>query len=307
MRRNHVAAFGVAALTAVTVSACGSSGSNTSGSNSASSGTQTVLGTEISRAAAVSGAEKGYSFNLKMNEQVSGTNVSIAGTGSFSAASHAGQVHMTIGGLPGSASTQLDEIITKTTDYVKPPAQLASRIPGGKEWLALNLADVSKLTGIPGLSTLFSGSGETSDPAQFLKYLQAEASSVTKVGTAQINGVNTTEYKVVVNLSKAAASVPAAQRAAVSAVLAKVEKEVGVSTFPMTVYIDSANLVRRILFGFTVTPTGSTVHVKTAAQIDFLSYGAQPTPATPPASETLNLMSLLSELGSAGSGSGQSG
>ena len=62
---------------------------------------------------------------------------------------------------------------------------------------------------------------------------------------------------------------------------------------PVDAWIDSAHLVRRIALNFSEQVPSSSQQVNLAMQVNFISYGPQPSPAIPPASQTTNLLTLL--------------
>lgn len=309
MRRARWAtgAIGVAA-TAALIAGCGGSGGSTASSGSsgasssggsASSGTAAL--TAITRAADVSGSAAGYTVKLALTEaspSLGGT-ITGTGTGSFNVAKHAGTFALTLD-LPSSlaavGSLELSLISLNGNEYVKLPAIVASRLPGVKPWVEFNVAQLAKSAG---LSSLVGGT-DTADPAQFLQYLRAtSASGIHDVGTATVDGVVTTHYRAILDLAKAPNQLPASERAQAQAAISALEKATGLSTLPVNVWVDSANLVRRIRLSYGVRSSGHTAH--TTAQLDFLSYGPQPVPSAPPASQVSSIASLLGSLGAGAS------
>ena len=193
------------AVAAALVAGCGGS--------SGSGNTPTV---SLSRAADVSSTASGYRIAMSMQGTVPNAGqIHMTGTGSFSPAAHLGAATMQMD-LPSSAGTgtlQLGMVLDKTTVFMKLPASLTSKIPGGKPWLYINLSQVGQVAGIPGLGSLISSSSSLNDPGQYLDYLRAtSASSVKNLGQATVNGVHTTEYHAVVDMTKLPNAVPAAQR-----------------------------------------------------------------------------------------------
>ena len=64
-------------------------------------------------------------------------------------------------------------------------------------------------------------------------------------------------------------------------------KVISSGEIPVQVYVDSQDLVRRVVYNETVTTGGKSV--TSVIQIDFLDYGAQPAPSVPPADQVENL------------------
>jgi hypothetical protein len=264
------------------------------GGSSGSGNTPTV---SLSRAADVSGAASGYRVAMDLHETVPNTGqIHMTAAGSFSPADHIGAVtmHMDLPPSAGTQTLQLQMVLNQTTVYVKLPASLMSKIPGGKPWLDINLDQAGKLAGIPGLGSLISSSSSLNDPGQYLDYLRAtSAGSVKNLGPATVNGVRTTEYHALVDLNKLPASVPAAQRPSVQQLVNALKSKGLATQMPINAWVDSANLVRRIQLAFSepLPSTGQTISV--AMTENFLQYGPQPVPAVPSASQSTNLLSLI--------------
>jgi hypothetical protein len=267
---------------AVLVAGCG---------GSSGSGKPTTV--SLTRAADVSSAASGYRVALKLHETVpSAGQVEMTGSGSFSPATHAGAMTMEMD-LPGTGTLDLQVVLNKTTVYVKLPASLASKIPGGKPWLYVNLDQAGQAAGIPGLGSLISSTSSLNDPGQYLDYLRATSSgSVTSLGQATVNGVRTTHYHAVVDLTKLPEIVPAAQRQSVEQLVAALRSKGLATKMPIDAWIDSSNLIRQIQLAFRepVPSTGQSVSI--AMTEDFLAYGTQPAPAIPSPSQSTNLLSL---------------
>jgi len=283
---------GLAVMAGVTVLAgCGSS------SSGGSSGSAVQA---ITRAADVSTSAAGYAVTMHLTEDSSslGGTITAVGTGAFNVPKHAGSLDLNMT-LPGALSVigqlNLDVLTLGNTEYLKVPSQLSTRLPAIKPWVEINLAQVGKASGIPGIGSLLGGTN-TVNPAQFLEYLRAvSASGVHKVGAATVDGIATTHYQATLDLDKAPSLLPAAERAQATQAVAALEKLTGLHELPVNVWVDSANLVRRMTLDYTEHVSGQTVTGD--VQLDFTSYGAQPVPSAPPASEVSSLNSLISSLG----------
>jgi hypothetical protein len=224
--------------------------------------------------------------------------ITAAGIGRVSPQHHTGSIDlaMNLGNIPqvvqalGTSTLKISELIDGTTLYLKFPAQLTSKLPsfGSKPWVKIDLAKAASSAGIPGIGSLIDNPA-SSDPSQFLSYLHA-AGTVTKVGSATVNGVQTTQYHAVIDLDKVPSSEPAASRSQAQAAIAGLEKATNLHRIPVDVWIDGQNLVRRIRMNFRETTSGQTVGV--GITVDILDYGAQPPPAIPPPSQVTDASSL---------------
>lgn len=265
---------------ALLVAACG--GSSSSGRPS---------GVNAVRAAYVSSSGPGYQIAMKVTGNAAGHTINVTGTGAFSQAAHAGRMtmHMNPPTL-GREDLQIDEVILGKDVYLKLPASLAGKMPGGKPWLELNLSEIGKRAGIQGLSSLADTTGE--NPAHFLQFLRAGSSgSVQNLGHQMIDGVNTSGSRATIDLSKVVDALPASQRPSASSAIASIENLTGLHYLPITAWVDSSDHVRRIIVSATGHVEGQPFSEN--IQVDFVKYGPEPVPAAPPTAEVTNLMSLF--------------
>jgi hypothetical protein len=270
---------------------CGSSSSASHGKRAPAK----VTVADLTRAADVSARVAGFKTVMTLQETIPGAGtISMSGSGSFQAG-RVGSMALNVRG-PAAASAglsnlQMQFVLDRTTIYVELPATLASKLPGVKPWIEIDLAQVGKAAGIPGLSSLMNSDSQLSDPGQYFNYLRAVSSgSLEDLGTATIDGVQTTHYHAVIEPSKLPAVVPAAQRSAVEKAVAMMSKTMPAGV-PIDVWIDSGNLVRRIVVSEALTVSGQAETVD--VQEDFPEYGPQPAPVIPPASEVTNLSALI--------------
>jgi hypothetical protein len=212
------------------------------------------------------------------------------GSGAFDTRGHSGAMSMVMK-IPTEAGTtqsvQINEVLNGGTIYMQLPASLESSLGVlGKKWISI---DLSKASGIPGLSSLASNPAST-DPGEMLQYLKAASGGVTNEGRHQVDGFSTTEYHASLQISKIPGAVPASERAAAQAAMAKIQQLAHLSRLPVTVYIDNNQLVRRMTLSITATAQGQTIDE--AITIDLPEYGPQQPPTIPPASEVAPASSL---------------
>ncbi len=292
IRRTVIAVTSAAAIAAA-IAGCGV-GSQTSASSS--SAVATVPGSALARAADVSGSAKGYAFTMSMDETVPGAGtITVGATGTFSRPSRSGALEMTM--QSAGQNLQIQEIILGHTIYMKMPAALAQKIPGGKPWWALNLSELDASSNLSKMSSLMNSSSESS-PAMYLDYLRAESSSLQNLGQATVDGVSTTHYHATLNLEKAATHYPSPTRATMRAMLKRTPGKILDETdMPVDVWIDGSNLVRQVSMKMWLVPTGSSTVINATITMNFQSYGPQATPAAPPADQTLDVLALLKSEG----------
>jgi hypothetical protein len=254
----------------------------------------------VAKAATVSNQAPGMrmKFVLRLTTPVLPAPIVGNGSGTFNSAAHSGSVTFTmdLGGIPavtqllGSSKLQIQEILSGLTLYLKLPAALGHN-PAlhGKPWLKINLARAARAAGIPGVSSLLNNPSST-DPSQFLRYLEATSGGVTKVGSQSVDGFQTTEYRARINLDRVANAAPAADRAQVRQTIAALERVAHIHSMPVKVWIDARHLVRREELSFAETVSGQSVNA--AIRIDIPQYGPEPQPQLPPASQVADLTHL---------------
>ncbi len=292
MRRGMSAGRALATVggVAMMLSACGGSSPKP---------TVTVPASTLTRAAYVSSGASGYKMAMTVRETVGADRILTTGSGSFSVTAHAGAMSLQTSlpasvGDPALSSLREQVVINGGTVYMKLPPVVTSKLPGGKPWLELNLAALGQKAGLPGLSSLTGGTSSTTNPGQFLDYLRATSGgSVENLGSATINGIKTTHYHAEIDLTRLPNAVPSALRKGVEQFVAALQKKFKAGNMPVDAWIDSAHLVRRIALNFTEQLPTSTQQINLAMQVNFISYGPQPAPAIPPASQTTNILTLL--------------
>lgn len=221
--------------------------------------------------------------------------LTIKGNGAFNMAREEGALSFLISGLPSAARAklpggrlQMSELFKDGDIYIG-SSLFAGKLPGGARWMKLDLA---KLESDAGIDVQQLSSGE-SDPSQFLQYLRASGGTVKAVGHDALRGVQTTRYEGTIDLQKEAEQVPASNRAKVESTFKTLIAKTGVSTFPVTVWIDRHDRVRRLKTKVPVVENAATGSV----DVDYELFGFAATPAVtvPPAGETFDATKLSAQ------------
>lgn len=155
---------------------------------------------------------------------------------------------------------------------------LASRLPGGKHWLELDLSKLGRGAGLD-LGSLMSGSRLS--PADLLTMLKAEGSKVQDLGAASIDGVATTHYRITIDLAKALQAT-----GSTSPLLTRVAGKL--QTVPVDVWIGKDGLLHRV----GVSLDSSRRPFRLGLTMDIYDYGAQVTIAAPPSSDVFDVTQL---------------
>jgi hypothetical protein len=193
-----------------------------------------------------------------------GQTVRLAGSGDFQQQPRRGRASFSISGGPVNAS--LDEVIDGTSLYLRSPL-FARLLPQGKTWVTVDLQKIGSKLGVD------VGQLAQTSPTDVLPALR-KAGSVKKLGTATIDGVQTTHYQAVVDPKKLPGG---------SAL-----KSVQVSPFPIDAWIGTSDgLLRRLTLSETASAGGQSA--ATRWTMDFSNYGERVDVTAPPASETLDL------------------
>ncbi len=187
-------------------------------------------------------------------------------------------------GLPASPGEKWTILTEGLVLYMHAPT-LAQQLPGGKQWLKLDVEAVAKSRNV--------NLGQfrqltQSDPSQMLTYLRATSGKIEKVGSEDIRGVATTHYRAHVDLDKVADQAPPKLRKTFRTSIQSLERGLGSHTLPVDVWIDGDNLVRRLQEHLSVAGSG-----KVDFSVDFYDFGTSVSITPPPASETLDLGKVL--------------
>jgi hypothetical protein len=226
-------AFAGAALSALLLAGCSSGGGSGTTSN-------TNLAQLVADAATKSTASTSRMAITVDVSQPGSSSLEITGTGEFDYAKHAGDLTEKIPSVAGNPGGSVEIREIGQTVYVKVP----------------NAPDPSKPWVKTDASTFGAQNGGTqaSDPSQFLSYLRGASTGITDEGTETVRGEATRKLKANLDLRKAAAKLPQAQRQAVEQAI----QQLGTSTIPTVVWIDDQGRLRKMSFSLDVSSAGQT-------------------------------------------------
>jgi hypothetical protein len=238
-------------------------------------------------------AATGLKMDISLNESVGGPSVVFNATGSFTPKKDQGTMMMSmLAPADGGSTAPMQVVISGGTIYERLPPPLASRIPGGKPWLSVKLSQLNTLNQLPGLNAFIKESLTFDDPSQYLDFLSAAAAgSVKKLGYATVNGVQTTRYLTTIPVSKLPSSIPSMDRQAAAQLVLVLKSRLHATAMPVDVYVDRANLIRRLQTTLRGEFAGHPVSLAITENIT--RYGSQPAPAAPSPASTTDLLSLV--------------
>jgi hypothetical protein len=172
-------------------------------------------------------------------------------------------LHITIPGSGGAATT------SETASEVEAGGDVYYKLPVGLGGSATKPWTETSLTGTAG-----SESTEDEDPSQILLYLKEYATSVIRVGSADVGAVATTEYSANFN--------PADLKGATA-------EQKALGTIPLKVWLDGRHRIVQLTETLPVSSSASvptsTVPPPTTLTVGFSHYGEAVTVMIPPASE----------------------
>ena len=208
-----------------------------------------------------------------------GMSMSVTAAGAFDFARSRGMISM-------RAPVGMTEIFIPPTTYIKVPGGAGAPVPHGKSWVAVDAGTA----GGPMGSLFGPFGGESSNPADLLSSLTAISTSVTRLGTATVRGVQVTGYRVNIDPAKVAARLPRARRAG----FRDFASILGNGSIPVDVWVDGQNLVRQLRVTLHLPGgTGAPAHAQIVQTTDFSDYGAPVHVTAPPAAQVASLSQLM--------------
>lgn len=177
----------------------------------------------------------------------------------------------------------MHEIVTRTKLFMNWPI-LSAQIPGHKPWIEEDIGALGSAMGMNFGGMM--GQGSAGNPSEMLTYLKG-VSTLTKVGPATIAGVATTEYSGRLDYTKLASKGVISKKA-----LDTLRTEMGGTTVPFTLWLDSSDMVRQMEMNIRATAAnGPTVlmHV----ELGFSKFGEKVHIKVPPANQVYDATHLL--------------
>jgi hypothetical protein len=275
-----------AALVTAGVAACGTSGPGAGQSMRGTAAKGAAAPGHVVQAAYLATTNaKTAAFRLDetirtANSGGSSRNLTITGSGQADFATRAFTISMNV---PMVGAIKMTEV--NGTEYIQVPAAERGQIPGHKPWLSLNLNKISQAK-LGGPFSQFA-SASNGNPTQALSQLSAVSSRVSRVGSATVAGVPTTEYRAEVSLAKVAARMRATQGMQAAQAVRQQMKTLHTSTLPVDVWIGAHHLIRQIRYQAPAPAAGSKGTV--VATLTLSKFGVPVHLSPPPASQTTDI------------------
>ncbi|GAB2859983.1 lipoprotein [Streptomyces deserti] len=266
----------VGVLACVVLTGCGdndsSDGKKSSGNARAGSPGAREEGTQDVRTA-YRKTEEAESARMTMRVRTSAEGKSVTTQGQGAIDFQDGESSMTV----RVADQTFEQRVVDQILYQKLPAGQKSQVPGNKPWIKIDLKKVAARGGLGADQ----GITDPADSAAFAKGVTDK--DVKKVGTTTIDGVNTTQYRVMVDVAKLPDG-------------AALRQQVG-STMPMNLWLDDEGRIRRQQVDMTFkAPANKGTSAADAAQqatvrmlIEYSDFGTDVEADEPPANQTADM------------------
>lgn len=221
-------------------------------------------------------------------QSAAGTGSKVAFDGSFDFAQRAGEYSANLSDLGGPSSQKLrglllDGSVLLGFDALRDQPGFES-VPPGIEWLKLD----SRVFGASEIAQR--------DPSASIDALRGASGKVKRVGSEKIRNVQTTHYRVTLDLEKAVANAPEAERDRVRTSVAVL----GTSSVPADVWIDGKGRLRQLRLRF----KGDSVASPGSVTFTFFDLGSHVTVTRPDPSTVLDLAAILGGAAPTTGGSG---
>lgn len=238
----------------------------------------------IARAAAVArGLKGGVAVSMRGTIEVKGTETTVTGKGKVDRGSRRGTFTSTTG--ISNQKVVVRQIMDGKAVYLTSDL-FKGRLPGGKSWMKIDLAEAAKTANFD--LSAFGTNGPSQDPSQVLDYL-AGAGEAKKAGTDTVRGVKTTRYRATVDLERAKARAKSTSaKAAIDQLLGTLD---GAKTIPVDVWIDAKHRVLRERVRYTAQVKGTANAMDFTT--DFTNFDVAVDADPPAGSDTVDGLELL--------------
>jgi hypothetical protein len=238
--------------------------------------TETAELDPVVQAASRTSAAGSSRVEFTVNMRVAGQSFDINGTGAFSYHGDPRGFLTFNMDVPELGDVRMDMRMVGTKVYMRMPADLlgSQGLPGGKEWIGMDLGRSLKQAGLGSFDFT-----RQQDPAQMLRYLRAASADVAEAGYGEVRGVPTTKYSGRLDLGKAINAgldelgVSGAEKEQAVAGMKEMLEQLGSATVPFEVFIDDDGLLRRMTMTMTMTVEGQSIEM--SMTMDYFDFGVR--------------------------------
>jgi hypothetical protein len=262
-------------------------------------GKDTVPVSTVANAAEATNRAGGFKLEVDGSFEVPSMNreLPLKGSGALDPESRRGKLVFDSAGplATGAAGAdgKIEQVFEGDVIYMRMPA-IAERIGGKKQWLKVDVKQAGQALGVD--PTRFGQLG-SNDPRQMLDQIRSVSGEVEKKGQESVRGVETTHYRAEVDLRRYPDRLPEAQREQARVAVEKLVDQTGSSTYPMELWIDDKDLVRRVRVSYEFDMPGSDDEASFTMTMEFFDFGTQIDVAPPPAKDVQDLAELAAAAG----------
>ena len=271
-----------------------------------SGGKDTVPVSTVAQAAEATSTAGGFKLTIDGSFEVPalGRKVPLKGSGAVDPKTRRGRLAFDSAGpmaAAGGADGRIEQIFEGDVIYMKMPA-LAQRLGGKKKWLRVDIKAAGRALGVDPTQL---GQLGSNDPRQMLDQIRAVSGEVEELGSEKVRGVDTTHYRASVDMRKYPDRLPPAQREQARVTIEKLIDQTGSSTYPMELWIDDEELVRRVRIAYDFEVPGQDDKADFAMTMEFFDFGTPIDVTPPPAKDVQDLTDLARSLQGAQPGGAQ--
>jgi hypothetical protein len=231
----------------------------------------------------------GFKLTIDGRYSILGRQVPMKGSGEIDPAARRGHLRFDqIGPLGSANGGGVEQIFAGDVIYMKTPA-VAQQFGVDKEWLRVDLQSAGRALGIDPTQL---GQVGSNDPRQMLDQIRSVSGEVEKVGTEKVRGVETTRYRADVDLRRYPDRLPKAQQEQARVAVEKIVDMTGSDTYPMTLWIDDDELVRRVRTDYRFRRSEGERESSVTLTMEFFDFGTQVKVQPPPAKDVQDLTDL---------------
>ncbi len=259
-----------------------------------SGGKDTVPLSTVAKAAEATTGAGGFKLTVDGKFEVpGGRDVPMRGSGAIDPASRRGRLTFDSAGPLATAGAagpggRIEQVFEGDVIYMRTPA-IAKQFGAKKEWLRIDLKGTGRALGVD--PTQFGQLG-TGDPRQMLDQIRSVSGEVEKLEGEKVRGVDTTRYRAEVDLRKYPDRLPEAQREQARVAVERIVDMTGSPTYPITLWIDDDELVRRVRTEYTFKIPGQEEEASYSMTMEFFDFGSPVDVAPPPADQVQDLLDL---------------
>jgi predicted transcriptional regulator len=218
----------------------------------------------------------------------------MTGEGIFDSSERKGRMTMDLSALAEGSGQELGEaemIFDEFVVYMKFPF-LQELQPQLKPWLKFDIRELGKEQGfdLGQLSQL-----NQNDPSQALQYLRAASNDVKEVGKEDVRGVETTHYRMTIDLKKVVDQAPEDQREQLRASIDQIVELSGIQMVPTEVWVDEDGLARRMKLTYEGMRFAPGQQGDMTMTMELYDFGVEVDVEPPPESEVTDIQELIQQ------------